>query len=517
MRFFEFIKKLLYERNIVGLSDLLNKNAGTTSINAGTTSIVSIDVAKSLAYCFEENSLKVLSLQKANKDATNIVSVKLKDIQNTHVQSILNGEDLQKDIVVQTRKNLSLDDEAEYIVKSRIIGENSYESYALNYEVLSEGLQDVISELRYIDKIIPDPFLFEGLYEAKVLNADETHCFLFLDDDDAFLALYNNGKFGFTRGFSMYSLTNLCEQYKNNTGADIELRDFLNLLKNEGVNGAFFSVLDDMAFYISDIFNSIASQANADISKVFIGSSIGAIPGLANLINQKLYIETIDFDFNKKFEAGDLDPSCMNTIRYYYAKYILDDSLNFTAFYRPPAFLKRDGGQFLVVVAIACVLGLITPIYELGLALYYFGINSFEESKLQDIKKELARLEPVYESIKGQVDNQNKQINELEVSIATSKRLLDESEDKKFNYRSKAEFLSDISALISDVKVKTTHINFKNNEANIHLISDDDNKITALIEKIDKSSKFRVTTERISAQNTDSALFESNITVGFIK
>ena len=501
----------------MGLSDLLNKNAGTTSINAGTTSIVSIDVAKSLAYCFEENSLKVLSLQKANKDATNIVSVKLKDIQNTHVQSILNGEDLQKDIVVQTRKNLSLDDEAEYIVKSRIIGENSYESYALNYEVLSEGLQDVISELRYIDKIIPDPFLFEGLYEAKVLNADETHCFLFLDDDDAFLALYNNGKFGFTRGFSMYSLTNLCEQYKNNTGADIELRDFLNLLKNEGVNGAFFSVLDDMAFYISDIFNSIASQANADISKVFIGSSIGAIPGLANLINQKLYIETIDFDFNKKFEAGDLDPSCMNTIRYYYAKYILDDSLNFTAFYRPPAFLKRDGGQFLVVVAIACVLGLITPIYELGLALYYFGINSFEESKLQDIKKELARLEPVYESIKGQVDNQNKQINELEVSIATSKRLLDESEDKKFNYRSKAEFLSDISALISDVKVKTTHINFKNNEANIHLISDDDNKITALIEKIDKSSKFRVTTERISAQNTDSALFESNITVGFIK
>lgn len=497
----------------MGLSDLLNKNAGTTSI----ASIVSIDVAKSLAYCFEENSLKVLSLQKANKDATNIVSVKLKDIQNTHVQSILNGEDLQKDIVVQTRKNLSLDDEAEYIVKSRMIGENSYESYALNYEVLSEGLQDVLLELRYIDKIIPDPFLFEGLYEAKVLNANETHCFLFLDDDDAFLALYNNGKFGFTRGFSMYSLTNLCEQYKNNAGADIELRDFLNLLKNEGVNGAFFSVLDDMVFYISDIFNSIASQANADISKVFIGSSIGAIPGLANLINQKLYIETIDFDFNKKFEAGDLDPSCMNTIRYYYAKYILDDSLNFTAFYRPPAFLKRDGGQFLVVVAIACVLGLITPIYELGSALYYFGINSFEESKLEDIKKELAKLEPVYESIKGQVDNQNKQINELEVSIATSKRLLDESEDKKFNYRSKAEFLSDIGALISDVKVKSTHINFKNNEANIHIISDDDNKITALIEKIDKSSKFRVTTERISAQNTNSALFESNITVGFIK
>ena len=108
----------------MGLSDLLNKNAGTTSI----ASIVSIDVAKSLAYCFEENSLKVLSLQKANKDATNIVSVKLKDIQNTHVQSILNGEDRQKDIVVQTRKNLSLDDEAEYVVKSRIIGENSYES-----------------------------------------------------------------------------------------------------------------------------------------------------------------------------------------------------------------------------------------------------------------------------------------------------------------------------------------------------------------------------------------------------
>ena len=189
------------------------------------------------------------------------------------------------------------------------------------------------------------------------------------------------------------------------TCGDIELKDFLNSLKNEGVNGAFFSVLDDMAFYISDIFNSTASLANAGISKVFIGSSIGAIPGLANLINQKLSIETIDFDFNKKFEAGDLDASCMNTIRYYYAKYILDDSLNFTAFSRPPAFLKRDGGQFLAVVAIACVLGLIAPIYELGSALYYFGINHFEESKLQDIKKELSILEPDYKSKKSKLMN----------------------------------------------------------------------------------------------------------------
>ena len=129
------------------LSGLFNKNAGTTSI-------VSIDVAKSLAYCFEENSLKVLSLQKVNKDATRIVSIKLKDIQNTRVQSMLNGEELQNDIVVQTRKNLGLNDETEYIVKSRIVGENSYESYALNYEVLSQGLQDVVSELKYIDKII---------------------------------------------------------------------------------------------------------------------------------------------------------------------------------------------------------------------------------------------------------------------------------------------------------------------------------------------------------------------------
>lgn len=494
----------------MGLSGLFNKNTGTTSI-------ASIDIAKSLAYCFKENSLRVLPLEKVDKNATNITSIKLKDIQNTRVQSILNGEELQKDIVVQTRKNLSLDDETEYIIKSRIIGENSHESYALNYETLSQSLEKIIQEIKYIDKIIPDPFLFEGLYEARVLNSNETHCFLFLDTDDAFLALYSKGKFGFTRGFGRYSLTHLCEQYKNNTGADIELKDFLNSLKNEGVNGAFFSVLDDMAFYISDIFNGTQSLANAGISKVFIGTSIGSIPGLANLINQKLYIETIDFDFNKKFEAGDLDTSCMNAIRYYYAKYILDESVNFTAFSRPPAFLKRDGGQFLAVVLLACVLGLISPLYELGTGAYYFALNYFENSRLQDIKKELSLLEPDYKSKKEQVDNQKKQISELETSIATSKKLLDESQNKKFNYRSKAEFLSDISALISDAKVKTTHINFKNNEANIRIISDDDSKITALIEKIDKSSKFRVTTERISVQNTNSALFESNITVGFIK
>ena len=59
MHFFKFVNKFLvnkflYEGNVVDLSGLFNKNAGTTSI-------VSIDVAKSLAYCFEENSLKVSS------------------------------------------------------------------------------------------------------------------------------------------------------------------------------------------------------------------------------------------------------------------------------------------------------------------------------------------------------------------------------------------------------------------------------------------------------------------------
>lgn len=494
----------------MSLSNLFGKSANTSSIT-------SIDVAKSLAYSFDENSLRVLPLEKADKDATNIASIKLKDIQNTRVQSILTGDELQKDIAVQTRKNLNLDDSAEYIIKSRILSENSYESYALNFEDISQSLSEVSSEIRYIDKIIPDPFLFEGLYEAKVLNPNETHCFLYLDTDDAFLVLYSKGKYGFARGFGRYSLNHLCEQYKNNTGSDIELKDFLNSLKNEGVNGAFFSVLDDMAFYISDIFNGTASLSNAGISKVYIGSSIGSIPGLANLINQRLYIETIDFDFNKKFEAGDLDASCMNTLRYYYAKYVADESVNFTAFSRPPAVMKRDGGQFLAVVAIACVLGLITPVYELGSALYYFGLNSFEESKLNGIKKELAKLEPDYKSKKEQVDNQKKQIESLETSIATSKKLMDESQDKKFNYKSKAQFLSDISVLIGDAKVKTTHINFKGNEANLNIVSDDDSKITALIDKIDKSAKFRVTTKQIARKGTDALVFESNVTVGFVR
>lgn len=501
----------------MSFSSVLNGN----SVNSN---VVSIDVRNNCACLFSENSLKINPLNKTDKNATNIATLKFKDLYNTRIQTMLEGSELENDIIAQTRKNLNLDEQSEFLIKYRIVDMNEFESYAVSFENLEIFLKDALQELKYIDYIIPEPFLFEALYANGNLSADGAHCFLFFENDDAFLVLYQNGKFSLSRGLGRYNFEHLKAQYASATGINLDIEDFLKKLKNEGTSADLLSVLDDMAYYISDLFNGISSLQNAGISKVFVGSSIGSIPGLAQLISQRVLIDTKDFDFNKKIEGADLDLSCMNTLAYLYAKNAAkvetSTTLNFSPFLRPPSFLKRDGGQFLALMGVACVLALILPAINLITAVYYFSLNQYENSVLEKRKQEISLLEPNQKANEDSLKVQLDKIKTLEENIQISKKLIDDSKDKKLDYRARSEFLYDISNFIREANVYATNIKISNDNVKISLLSDKDSRITQLIENINNSIKYNIATKAITLKETNdketkNRYYESNITIGF--
>ena len=490
------------------------------------SNIVSVDTRNNSAYLFSENSLKIKPLNKTDKNATNITTLKFKDLYNTRVQTMLEGSELENDIAAQTRKNLNLDEQSEFLIKYRIVDMNEYESYATSFDNLEIFLKDALVELKYIDYVIAEPFLFEALYANGNLSSDGAHCFLFLDKDDAFLALYQNGKFSLSRGLGRYNFEYLKTQYASATGINLDIEDFLKKLKNEGTSTDLLSVLDDMAYYISDLFNGISSLQNAGVSKVFVGSSIGLIPGLSQLISQRVLIDTKDFDFNKKIEGADLDPSCMNTLAYLYAKNAAkietSTALNFSPFLRPPSFLKRDGGQFLAVTGVACILALILPVINLITAGYYFSLDRYENSVLEQRKHEVSLLEPEHKANEDNLKAQLDKIQKLEENIQISKRLIDDSRSKKLDYKARSEFLYDISNFISQANVYATNIKITNKDVRISLLSDKDSKITQLIENINNSIKYNITTKEIRLKESNdkadkNRYYESNITIGFVQ
>lgn len=513
------------------ITDLFEKKLGD--------GVITLDPSRGLACVFNSNTMKTQPYKKTKNDMRIIASVKFKDLLNTQVNSTNIGEELEDDIAKQVVQNLNLDANSEYVIKHSLIADSEYEAYALNYEQLAIRFEDAINALGYIDYIIAQPRLFEALYPAKVLSADEAHCFLYLDVDDSFIAIYNKGEFKFTRSIGRYNLEYIRAQYVSASGYEIDIDSFLNKLKTEGVQGELVPIFEDMSYYISDVFSGISSVANSGLSTtntgfstVYIGTKIGSIPGLANLAGQKLLMDTKDFDFNSKIEGADLDPSCMSTLMFYYAKFCADNEnmMNFSPFLRPPSLLKRVGGQFLAVAVVAAVIGLISPAIELIGAGWYFGMDMYENTRLKNKESELAVLEPEFRSNENVIKQQSEDLARLENNINLSKELIRDSKNKKLDYKAKAEFLYDISNFIAAANVKATKISINEQNATISLMGDEDKKITQLIENINDSIKYTVNTKVIAlreivpnqAQNKAENFgipankqYESNITIGF--
>ena len=75
-----------------------------------------------------------------------------------------------------------------------------------------------------------------------------------IGDDEAYVVVYNQGNFSFVRSLGRYTLNYLAAQYPAITGQKIEKADFFAKLKQDGVSGEMVNVVDELLYFVSDVF-----------------------------------------------------------------------------------------------------------------------------------------------------------------------------------------------------------------------------------------------------------------------
>ena len=99
---------------------------------------------------------------------------------------------------------------------------------------LDEDFQDTVEDIKYIDQIIPVALLFKTLYTKEILESHEVDCFIYLQENDAFLTIYSESEFIYTKSIK-FSLKELHQRFCELLGEQVSFELFSQLLSNEGL------------------------------------------------------------------------------------------------------------------------------------------------------------------------------------------------------------------------------------------------------------------------------------------
>ncbi|MFW5614494.1 MAG: hypothetical protein ACOCM3_07525, partial [Campylobacter hyointestinalis] len=205
--------------------------------------IISIDQSRQSAYSFSQNiglSLKSLSNIQKN-DGYFISYIKHKDLIIAPIDISLAGytptspEEIEGVITQKAYEELALDQNFEYKI-NYIKQEDSttiYDTFIANTQAIYENYKEILQNIKYIDCITAAPLLMQVLYKNNILRKDGVDCFIYLQEDDAFLVVYKYGEYLQSKSLSRYSLgainTRLCEL----SGNKLSYEDFAKKLQKE--------------------------------------------------------------------------------------------------------------------------------------------------------------------------------------------------------------------------------------------------------------------------------------------
>lgn len=484
--------------------------------------IISINPIKEKIYEFD-STFTTKSLSNLNKNSGFYISyIEHKDVIISQINTnslTSNSDEIDAIITQKAYEELDLDPNLEYMIKyiKQNDSDTSYTVFIVNNQNILNLYQNTIEKVDYIDCITIAPLLMESLYSEKLLSGSQTDCFIYFDENDAFLTIYDNGKYVLSRSLARQSLGQINSKFCELTGDKVEIADFLDELKTKGINieqkDGLNQVLDDAFYYVSDIINSVSKFQGLSIQNIYATSCVGNIPGLAKFIQDRILINTSDFNFFNNIKSSNLDPSCLHVLMTLYAKdYISSKTkLNFSPFLRPPAIYQRDGGIFLIIATSTLIISLIYPIYQLISGIYLTKLINDQNIIISEQEIIVNNLENQLNKINYDIQVTKQNIYDQDQQLGLKKSLLNQIYSKKRDYPVKSIALYEISKEINALGVKTTSIKINDKTALISLISNDDKRITKLITNIDNLKSYKVSTKQIAL--TGNGQYDSNITV----
>lgn len=348
-------------------------------------------------------------------------------IHSFKINSNTNDDELRTMVEIKMYEEAGLDVNKRYkivYVKKHLEFADStlVEAFAIEEENTKVVLSNVFKQEKYIDFLIL-PFLsYETLYTHNIL-APKNDLFVYINQDEAFLALYKEGEYIATK--SIFTLYDILKKLKNEN-IDLKIDALETLLASKGLDStqylpeeislatALQNIFVELFTKINDILlhnRSVYGFDNAD--RIFMSVANGRVRGLREFLISFGYTNSVLHDYKLFKNCTSEHPFSCILASYAYDKYAQDDMRhNVTLFVRPPLFLKTQTGKLVLGLSVAVVLLALYPLY--------LTVN------MHSLQSQLAELTVQNEAIKKNATMYKTQLTKEKASLDEARQLQNE-------------------------------------------------------------------------------------------
>jgi hypothetical protein len=493
-------------------------------------SIITIDAESQRAYKFERNEIKLHNLDKSSRTGEFFISyIRTRDVitSTMEVSRSIPDSDLQDAVEIKAYDELGLDTAIEYKISYFEIDTNDTKDRLLNIFAIDASLvksqfEPIKNKTRYIDYITTAPYLIRALYQKKLLEESGVHCFVYLQKNDAFLAIYRAGQYLYSKSLR-YSLKEISEKFCESIGERVDEEDFYQLLANEGLKLSnplyqqhLMKLFGEAFLYINDVLIFSKRSYNIDsIDRFYIGTEIGVIGGIDEYSKSYLGLESYDFNFNVAINSKEWYVDQMHILMVIAAQVYFEnpeEAENFTIYKRPPAFSKRPSGRLFGLVGIALLLTLAWPAYQIGHSVKFDYDYKQLNQKHNVLKKENDQIKEMIASLEKEKASLNEKRKAQNDRLEFRKKLLNEIHDKKAKYPMKGMIIHELVSLINERGIRVGQIQILDNELTLSLVSRNEKRLTELLKDISHHGAYAVSTKEI-AKSEDALFYSSDVSV----
>ncbi len=474
----------------------LKKSSSKSTIK----NIITLNVFSEKSYIFKNDTFQ--PLKKLTYNTTNFITsyVSNKDLITTkvNVSRSIPEEDIADILDIKAYEELGLDQANSYVVSYYEIEnageEREFHLFVAEPEILDTLFLPVKQETKYVDLILPAPLLYKPLYSKEILNDTNTHCFVYFTQHDASVTLYQDGEYLYSKSID-FSLEQIYDKYCEHIGEKVDESEFFAILEAEGLKTTnndyqqnFMKIFGEVFITINDIIIYAKRAFNLEtIDQMFIGSERGPIIGLDDYSQNYLGLHSSDFNFNYNVNSEEWYTDQLQYLMLLSSfEYMEDETsfVNLTMYPRPPSFINRASGQFIISTFAAISLSLAYP-------LVYLVGSYIDDAKIYALKKEDSKLTSESRKYKAILGAKKKTISGLDHKIKQVSTLysgktktLTAIYNKKVNYKLKSGLFHTIAAELDKFDVHVDMISTKGDTLFISLLSTDDRKFTELIKYV---------------------------------
>ena len=479
---------------------MFSKKNGSPESQSAVKNIVTLNAYTGKNYIFKGGKFQPLNKLTFDKSNFIISYLSNKDFitTTTLVSRSIPEEDVADILEIKAYEELGLDQASDYVIsfyEAESSGEErEYHLFVAESHILNDLYLPIKQETKYLDLIVPAPLLYRPLYSKEILQENGVHCFVYFAQNDAFVTFYRDGEYLYSKSIE-FSLEQIYEKFCEIEGEQVDRNAFFSILETEGLKATdskyqenFMKIFGEVFITINDIiiYTKRAYQLDS-IDRMYIGSVQGPIVGLDEYSHSYLGLPSADFNFdynipNDEWYTDQLQYLMLLTSM----EYIDDESsvLNLTMFPRPPTFVNRASGQFIIAVFAAISIGLAYPLYYL-VASYANDAKTFALST-QDktLKAEAAKYKKILGEKKRQIKRLDKELARLAKLYGGKTRTLQSIYKEKVDYRLKSGIFYTVAEELNKFDVYVDRVFTKEDTVWMSLVSSDDRKLTELIRYI---------------------------------